>query len=179
MCSSTKCVLVGLAVLSALPATVLATPVPAVYYRFALPLPTVTCTTFGGQPAAVTDQTPIEWSGIPVGSSINVFELRDGAMTPEGLYPIAAGSGSQMFAGVTYVGSSFPLTAGFRYDTIANGADVYRSTLLLFCPAIGVAGTAQIINEDPTPVPLLSPWALATLAAGLALVALAVLRRRA
>lgn len=124
----------------------------------------------------MTTPINIEWANVPSGASIDAFGLINGVVTPKGNYPIAAGTGSQLFAPITFVGPSFPFSAGLRYDTIANGGKTYESTLLVTCPALDGAGTAQIINGAP-PIPALSPWGLTALAAFVALIGLAVLRR--
>jgi len=176
MNASKRRIVVGLAVFLPLMAVVAVAQPAQIYYRFAPPLPTVTCTTYDGQPAAVTTGISVEWSNIPTGSSINAFKLVNGVTTLQGNYPIIAGTGSQLFAGLTAPGPSFPLSVGLRYDTLANGVDVYQSTLLLTCPAIGVAGTAEIINLGPE-IPTLSYWGLVVMAAVLGLIGLAALRR--
>ena len=116
------------------------------YYRFAPPLPDVRCSLVESSNPAVlqTSGITVEWN-LPEDASIDVYTTVNGVMNFAGNFPVASGTGSQLFAGLTDAESAFPIDVSLRYDTIVAGEVVYQSTISFSCPGAG-AGTASITN---------------------------------
>lgn len=95
---------------------------------------TYTCTS--GQPngiAVMLAEQPIEFNNLPDGAEFSPVAIKNGVAVVQGRFPVEQSDGEIVYGGFTDFFDDYPLTYGFRLDTIIDDAVVYRSTYTMAC----------------------------------------------
>ncbi len=145
------------------------------YYRWAY-APTYVCSTTVSGVQVVFNSQPVEWD-LPANAGFQYYYDNDGVVTQDGPYPLASGTGSQVYASLAMSAvPSYPATWSVTLETLVNGDPTYRSTISATCTQ-DETGTATLVNQDlQRGIPALGGKARLALVALLALAGLATLR---
>ncbi|MBK9748371.1 MAG: hypothetical protein IPO91_16575 [Chloroflexi bacterium] len=117
------------------------------YYRWAS-IPSVTCTTNGGNIEVLMASQPVQWD-LPVDAQITLHYLANGVeyFLPSIPYDAPDGSGSMVYGPLLATFAiSYPITFEFRMLTWIGGEVVYQSSYFAVCAADG-AGTPSVANQ--------------------------------
>ncbi len=145
------------------------------YYRWAY-APDYVCSTTATGVRLIFQSQPVEWD-LPANAGFQYYYNNDGVVTPDGPYPLAAGTGSMVYAalGMSEV-AGYPATWSVTLETLVDGQPTYRSTISATCTQDGT-GTSTLVNQDlQGGIPALGGTARIALIALLALAGLATLR---